>query len=129
MYGRKQETVCVSMLGYAAQRDISVEQLCKLTGINAKALKEGKHPAIGQHHLDNLWINASHLGNDPLFGLHFGESLQLAALGIVGEIIKSSATVGEALAQAASLIHLFTDSFRLEVEYSKKTFIVHLKII
>jgi len=119
----------LSMLGYAAQRDISVEQLCRLTTIDAKALKGGTHPAISQHQLDNLWINASHLGNDPLFGLHFGESLQLAALGIVGEIIKSSATVGEALAQAAALIHLFTDSFRLEVEYLKKTFVVHLKIV
>src|SRR6478736_4315807 len=118
----------LSMLGYAAQRDISVEQLCKLTKIDAMALKEGTHPAISQHQLNNLWINASHLASDPLFGLHFGESLQLAALGIVGEIVKSSATVGEALAQAAALIHLFTDSFRLEVAYSKKTFIVHLKI-
>lgn len=118
----------LSMLGYAAQRDISVGQLCKLTGIDAKALKEGTHPAISQHQLNNLWVNASHLGNDPLFGLHFGESLQLAALGIVGEIIKSSATVGEALTQAASLIHLFTDSFRLEVTQSKKSFVVHLKI-
>ncbi|HEV8513526.1 MAG TPA: AraC family transcriptional regulator ligand-binding domain-containing protein, partial [Cyclobacteriaceae bacterium] len=118
----------MSMLGYAAQRDISIEKLCKLTGIDLRALKEGTHPAITQHQLNNLWINASHLANDPLFGLHFGESLQLAALGIVGEIIKSSATVGEALTQAASLIHLFTDSFRLEIAQGKKSFIIHLKI-
>jgi len=117
------------MLAYAAQRDISVEQLCKVSNLDLKKLKDGSHADISQKQLNDLWLNASHLGNDKLFGLHFGESLQLAALGFVGEIIKSSATVGEALTQGASLIHLFTDLFRLEVVRKRKTFTVQLKTI
>lgn len=115
------------MLAYAAQRDIPVEQLCKASNLDLKKLKNGSHPDITEKQLNDLWINASHLGNDKLFGLHFGESLQLAALGVVGEIIKSSNTVGEALVQAASLIHLFTDRFKMEVTRKRKTFTVQLK--
>ncbi len=61
---------------------------------------------------------------DKLFGLHFGESLQLPALGIVGEIIKSSETVGGALTIAASLTHLITSDFELEVVQGESSFTV-----
>src|ERR1041384_7352815 len=111
----------LSMLAYAAQRDIPVEQLCKVSSLDLKKLKNGPHPDITQKQLSDLWRNASHLASDKLFGLHFGESLQLAALGFVGEIVKSSATVGEALTHGASLIHLFTDLFRLEVVRRRRT--------
>jgi AraC-like DNA-binding protein len=117
----------LSMLAYAAQRDISVKQLCEISGIDLKSIKAGTHPSITQKQLSDLWLNASRLANDPLFGLHFGESLQLAALGIVGEIIKSSHTVGEALTQAAALIHLISEDFRMEVKQTKQIFTVHLK--
>jgi AraC-like DNA-binding protein len=92
-----------------------------------KKLKDGTHRDLTQKQLNDLWLNASHLANDKLFGLHFGESLQLAALGIVGEIIKSSHTVGEALTQASALIHLFTDQFELEIRRKRETFIVYVR--
>lgn len=114
------------MLAYAAQRDIPLDQLCRVSNLDLRKLKDGSHPDITQKQLDDLWLNASHLGNDKLFGLHFGESLQLAALGVVGEIIKSSRTVGEALTQAASLTHLFTDQFRLDVIRKRQTFTVEV---
>lgn len=114
------------MLAYAAQRDIPLDQLCRVSNLDLRKLKDGSHSDITQKQLDDLWLNASHLGNDKLFGLHFGESLQLAALGVVGEIIKSSRTVGEALTQAASLTHLFTDQFRLDVIRKRQTFTVEV---
>ncbi len=117
----------LGMLAYAAQRDVSVAQLCKLSNLDLKRLRDGTHPSNMPKQLNDLWLNASHLTHDPLFGLHFGESLQLSALGIVGEVIKSSATVGEALTQAASMIHLFTDLFQLEVNRKRQSFSIHLK--
>jgi len=119
----------LSMLAYAAQRDISVKQLCELSNIDLKALKAGTHAAVTEKQMADLWLNASHLCNDSLLGLHFGESLQLAALGIVGEIIKSSSTVGEALTQATALIHLVSDHFRMEIKQTKQTFTVLFKIV
>jgi AraC-like DNA-binding protein len=117
----------LSLLAYAAQRDVPVQQLCSMSGIDLKLLKTGSHPPVSKNQLSDLWLNASRLSNDPLFGLHFGESLQLAALGIVGEIIKSSYTVGDALTQAASLIHLISDHFRMEIKNTNQTFTVYLK--
>ncbi|NLR78559.1 AraC family transcriptional regulator [Chitinophaga eiseniae] len=116
----------LSMIAYAVQRDADVVQLCKLSGIDITALKKPHAGPVSAQQLQDLWLNASRLTNDPLFGLHFGESLKPAALGIVGQIIQSSATVGEAITHAAALTHLVTDLVRMEIGRSNKAFTVRL---
>lgn len=113
----------MSLLAYAAQRDISPETLCRLSNITLDDLKNNGQP-LSNKQVTDIWTNAIHLSKDKLFGLHFGESLQLSALGIVGEIIKSSDTVGTALTIAASLTHLITTAFKLELVQDDKTFTV-----
>jgi AraC-like DNA-binding protein len=120
----QQKNFVLSMLAYAAQKDVSAQQLCKLSDINLDAFLKKENMMLSSKQLQDLWLNASHLSRDTLFGLHFGESLQLAALGIVGEIIKSSSTVGEGITHAAALAHLFTDLFRIEVVLSKQYFTI-----
>jgi AraC-like DNA-binding protein len=109
------------LLAYAVQRDVAPLDLCRLSGLDLEALKKGEADPIGHKHLNDLWLNAVYLTKDPAFGLHFGESLQLSALGMVGQIIQSSKTVGEALTLAAQSIHLITDVFTLEVDKKNKT--------
>lgn len=121
----QQRSFVLSMLGYAAQRGVSAERICSVSGIDLKQLMRGPIP-LSRKQFQNLWLNAIHLCDDPLFGLHFGESLQLAALGIVGEIIKSSETVGQAMKIAASLTETVIDLFTMEVHKSHKTFNVRL---
>jgi AraC-like DNA-binding protein len=121
-----QNRFVLGLLAYAVQRDISAEQLCNVSGIKLSALVDGTHPLITAKQTNDLWMNACHLARDPLFGLHFGESLQLAALGTVGEIIKSSATVSEAVDHAAAMTSMVTDLFRMEVQHKKKTFMIKL---
>lgn len=111
----QQKRMALSLLAYAAHRDVQPQQLCKLAGIQLDELKKPSGESLSVTQMNNLWTNAGHLTNDPLFGLHFGESLQIAALGIVGEIVKSSGTVGEAITHVAALVHLVTDVFRMEV--------------
>jgi AraC-like DNA-binding protein len=118
-----QRQFILGLLAYAAQRDLDITRLCALSGIDLSQLLEPSSTISSKQHND-LWINACHLSNDPLFGLHFGESLQLAALGVVGEIIKSSATVAEAVSQAAGLASLVTDLFSMEVEEAKTSFTI-----
>ncbi|HEY9006188.1 MAG TPA: AraC family transcriptional regulator ligand-binding domain-containing protein [Ohtaekwangia sp.] len=120
----QQKRLVVSILAYAAQRGLSVAQLCRLTGIDLDALKRDREIIIEPQQVETLWKEAIHLSEDPLFGLHFGESLQLSALGIVGEIIKSSPTVGDALTQAASLATRVTDLIRMEITRGKKSFTI-----
>ncbi|SIO38734.1 AraC family transcriptional regulator [Chitinophaga niabensis] len=121
----QQKRMALSLLAYAAQRDVQPQQLCKLAGIQLEELKKPSGETLSATQMNNLWTNAGQLTNDPLFGLHFGESLQIAALGMVGEIIKSSGTVGEAITHAAALSHLVTDLFRMEVTSPGKTFTIN----
>ncbi len=113
-------------MAYAAQRDISLEKLCRLSGINLQALTSGGPVDISRKQFNDLWLNACHLSGDPLFGLHLGESLQLAALGIVGEIVKSSTTVGQGIEHAVALTPLITDLFGMTIERDAGTFTLRL---
>jgi AraC-like DNA-binding protein len=121
-----QRQFILSLLGYAVQKGVSPQQLCKLAQVNLDALQKGKADALTPKQTSDLWQHASRLCNDPLFGLHFGESLQLAALGVVGQIIQSSHTVGDAVTIANSLVHLVTDLFTLRVKQGTKTFSIQL---
>ena len=114
------------MLAYAAQRDVSPQQLCSLAGIDLKTVKKKKPLQLAPTQINSLWQNACHLTGDPLFGLHFGESLQLQALGIVGELIRSSQTIGEGLTHAAGFTNLVTDSFTMQIQSSGRSFYIKL---
>jgi AraC-like DNA-binding protein len=117
----------LNLIAYAALRDVPAVQLCRLAEIDLSALKSDDNYNVSNHQLNSLWQQASQLADDPMFGLHFGESLQLSALGVVGEIIKTSDTVGKALHQAAALSHLLTDLFRLTVDLADTTFTVRFQ--
>jgi AraC-like DNA-binding protein len=119
---RKQ--LAISLLAYAVQRDISISQLCQRCDIDLESFKKKSTPELTSKQWHDLWKNAIHLSNDPLFGLHFGESLQLAALGAVGEIIKSSDTVGQAMTIACTFASVITDLFAMEVEKQDKSFFI-----
>ncbi len=112
----------LSFLSYAAQRDISLERLCSLSNISFETLKENNEKVLTEKQINDLWKNAIYLTKDELFGLHFGESLQLSALGIIGELIKSSNTIGEAIETACTLTHLVTDQFSLTVKKGEENF-------
>jgi AraC-like DNA-binding protein len=116
----------LNLLAYAVQKDVSPEQLCRLSGLDLDLLKQKAKVVLTKKQLNDIWLNASHLSNDPLLGLHFGESMQLAALGIVGAIIQSSRTVGEALTNAAAFMQLVTDLFGLEITQANDTFTLRL---
>jgi AraC-like DNA-binding protein len=107
------------ILAYAALRDLAPEYLCRLSDINFTRISNNQNVLISDKQFDDLWVNAASLSGDDLFGLHFGESLQLSALGTVGQIIQSANTVGDALLQAASLLRLITDIFWMEVVFQK----------
>jgi len=120
----QQKRLMLSLLAYAVQRDLSAERICKLSGITLNDLNDPAKP-LSKKQVSDIWLNSIQLSGDPLFGLHFGESLQLTALGVVGEIIKSSRTVGEAITDAASLVHLITADFNMQVTAKEDLFTIH----
>lgn len=121
-----QRQFLLAFMAYGAQRDLPLDKLCRLSGIDLEALTSGNSVDVTPKQFNDLWLNACHLSNDPSFGLHLGESLQLAALGIVGEIIKSSTTVGQGVDHAVALTPLMTDLFGMSVEHDMHTFTLRL---
>ncbi|WP_426330056.1 AraC family transcriptional regulator ligand-binding domain-containing protein [Pedobacter sp. R-06] len=108
------KTFISGLIGYAVQRDLPAEKLLRLSNLTLKELT-GSKASLTSKQIDDVWLNVLAMSKDDMFGLHFGESLQLQALGIVGEIIKTSKTVGEALTNAAPLSHLITPSVELKL--------------
>ncbi|MBB6237520.1 AraC-like DNA-binding protein [Pedobacter sp. AK013] len=102
------------LIGYAVQRDIPAEKLLRVSNITLDELTVSKNPLTAKQ-IDDVWFNAVAISRDNLFGLHLGESLQIQALGIVGEIIKTSRTVGEAVTNAAPLAHIISASIALRI--------------
>ena len=119
--------LALAILAYAAQRDVDTNELCKQAGIRLNELKKQDKGGLTGQQLHDLWVNAGRLTGDNLFGLHMGESMRPAALGIVGSIIQSSATVGEALTHAAALTHLVTTDCHMEIKRDKNAFSVLLQ--
>lgn len=116
----------LGLLAYAAQRDIAPEQLCKLALIHPGWLTAANKRPLSEKQVHDLWLNVLRISNDARFGLHLGESLQLSALGIVGEIIKSSKTVGEAITNAAALVEHVTGWFNMTVSRRSDSFAIHI---
>lgn len=114
-----------ALLGYAAQRNIAPERLCDSSAIVLSELQKGNY-VLTSEQINSLWRNAAHLAHDKYFGLHFGESMQLAALGLIGQIIATSNTVGEALHHACRMLHLVTDMFQMHVRQLESTFRIAL---
>lgn len=111
-----------NILAYAAQKDVSPERLCQLSAIDLKEMRENTQASLSIKQLDSLWQNAVHLGGDKLFGLHLGESMQLAALGVVGQLVQNSRTIGEAINHAAAIAKRVTDLFDMIVSHSEHAF-------
>jgi AraC-like DNA-binding protein len=118
--------LAVSLISYAAQQDIPATRLCLRSGVDLEALRSGEPVAISTRQLNDLFESAVALSGDSLFGLHFGERLQLAALGIVGAVIRNSRTIGEALENCAAYTPLLTDLFDLTIQPGSGRFIVRL---
>ncbi|WP_353718115.1 AraC family transcriptional regulator ligand-binding domain-containing protein [Dyadobacter sp. 676] len=122
----QQTQFILAFLAYAAQRDLSPAKLCRLSDVDLETLTTGAPVEMSPKQFNDLWLNACHLSGDPLFGLHLGESLQLAALGVVGEIVKSSTTVGQAVEHAVALTPLITDLFGMTVWHDEHTFTLRI---
>lgn len=82
---------------------------------------------IPSQELERLWKGIIDESGDQLFGLHFGESMQLTALGIVGQLITTSSTVGEALSKGASMIPRIAEGFEINSEVVGNQAIIEIR--
>lgn len=114
MTGQRRQFV-LAFLAYLVQRDVPTQDIAATSGLSVEQVLSDANIGISEAQLNLLWNAATDLTHDPLFGLHLGESFQLSAIGAVGEIIKTSKTVGEALTIAATFTPVITTAFGMEV--------------
>jgi AraC-like DNA-binding protein len=117
--------LALALLGYAIQRDLDAPALCELAGIRFDWIAQ-QQMNVSEQQLEQLWLQAVHVSGDELFGLHFGEDSQLAALGVVSEIVRSSATVGEAIIQSSAMTGLLTSRLQMLVELEDQHILVRI---
>lgn len=101
-----------------------MQEIARLSGFSSFDLKTKENFNLTNQQLESVWKNIVKLSGDELVGLHFGMTMQIAALSAVGQIIQTSDTVRQALHHACSLIHLFTDFYGMEIEEKSKTFTI-----
>ncbi|ALJ04871.1 hypothetical protein APS56_06940 [Pseudalgibacter alginicilyticus] len=116
-----------ALLLFCEQQNIDIEKLASISGFKVQDLFSAKDFSIDHNKLELLWRNLIQNSGDELIGLRFGATMQIAALDAVGQIIQTSNTVKDALLQAASLIHLFTDMFSMQLIDNGETFSIVLK--
>lgn len=109
---------------FCEERGLDTKRLATLSGISLRELNTKPTFKITNQQLENIWKNIVQLSKNELVGLHFGATMQIAALGVVGQVIQMSNNVKEALQHACSMIHLLTDFYTMKVEEKAKTFTI-----
>ncbi len=85
-----------AMIEYAGLHGVDKEAICSAADIPLRALAQ-PDLRFTPDQLTAVWTHASETLNDPYIGLHVGAFVQLSALGVVGYLLQSSSTLGEAI--------------------------------
>jgi AraC-like DNA-binding protein len=120
-------TFLQSLFLFCQDRNLDIKKIATLSGFSIIELNSNSKFEITNEQLENIWKNIVQLSNNPLIGLHFGTTMQIAALSVIGQIIQTSNTVKEALHHASAFIHLLTDFYTMQIEEQSKTFNVTFK--
>ncbi|HVU56969.1 MAG TPA: hypothetical protein VHD83_18030, partial [Puia sp.] len=63
------KNLLISLISYAAQKDIPVDRLCRQSGVDLDALRSDKPFHLSIQQQNDLFEHAVRLSGDPLFGL------------------------------------------------------------
>jgi AraC-like DNA-binding protein len=103
----------------AAAARVPADALCSEIGLDPVACSK-RDARIPYRQLAALYEAAARLTGDPWFGLHVGAAVDLRNFGLVGYLALTSATLGEAFAQIARYLPLWTTGAGFELHRSRK---------
>ncbi|MGO1596104.1 MAG: AraC family transcriptional regulator ligand-binding domain-containing protein [Sphingobacterium sp.] len=122
-----QETFLQALFVFCQERDLDSSRLASILGRNTEMLNAEELSPVTNRQMETLWMNIVRDSDNALIGLHFGETMQLAALSVIGQIIQTSNTVKDALEQACALVPLLTDLYTMRINEGPQTFTVSFK--
>lgn len=105
----------LSMIQYAASNGGSMSELMALSGQDYDFLCQ-EDSRVSSAVYNRVLENAVSQTNDPFFGLHAGEYLNLSAAGLIGQITQTSATVKEALDYCCEFANLGCRALPMKLE-------------
>ncbi|WP_298417284.1 AraC family transcriptional regulator [uncultured Kordia sp.] len=116
------KTIFISYLSYATQLKIDTTMLFQ----NEVDTKDNDFVSFEQFaSLLHLIVEKTENQN---VGLYFGEQSNIAALGIVGQLIQTSKTIGNGLAQALSSFNLISNVIALRLKKENTRFKLYFEI-
>jgi AraC-like DNA-binding protein len=106
---------------FAASQGADMKSLIKLSGQSAEELCK-EDSSIENTVYNSIMERAIELTGDDFFGLHVGESLNLTALGLIGQITQTSKTVKQALEFCCQFANLGCSALPLKLVEEKQNY-------
>lgn len=113
-------SLLIDFLGFLGRRGLAAETVCQAAQIDP-AWVDDPNSRVPAAAMERLWAAAEQLTGDPDLGLHSAESYNPGALSIVGYVILSCRTAGEALERLARYAPLLNEGLQVRVEHNQDT--------
>ncbi|WP_160499643.1 AraC family transcriptional regulator [Paenibacillus dendrobii] len=125
----KKEDVSVSMLWPIRKsivtRGYDWEEFCTKAGIEGGLLSQTE-ARIEAGRFEQIVQAAADFTEDHAFGLHQGQAMNLADLGVLGYVMLHSETIGEALAAYQKYNYVVCSQYNAKLEYADGHALIHL---
>lgn len=108
-------SLIVDVLAFLERAGVPRADACRAAGLDAAALGDGADVRVPGSQAERLWTFAIARTGDPLLGLHLSQHFSPGALDIVGYVILSCRTVGDALDRLARYAAVLNDGLRVTV--------------
>ena len=113
-------SLLIDFLGFLGRRGLAAETVCRAAQIDP-AWADDPNSRVPAAAMERLWAAAERLTGDADLGLHSAESYNPGALSIVGYVILSCRTAGEALERLARYAPLLNEGLKVRVEHAQDT--------
>lgn len=107
-------SLVIDFLAFLARQGHPRADVCRVAGIDAGLLDE-PNARVPAAYMERLWPVAARLTGDADVGLHSAESYNPGALGIVGYVVLSCRTAGQALDRLSRYVPLLNDGLQVDV--------------
>jgi AraC-like DNA-binding protein len=116
---RREATLATSLvidfLGFLERQGHPLTDVCRTAGIDPDIVRQ-PNSRVPAAFMERLWPLAVQLTGDPDVGLHSAESYNPGALSIVGYVVLSCRTAGEALDRLTRYAPLLNEGLRVEID-------------
>jgi len=113
-----------SMIDFAGRQGANASGLYQQAGGQAELNREDSKVEYQQYNRLLEQITAE--TGDEFFGLHFGESMNMTAAGLVAQITQTSETIKQALQYACDFAQLACSSLPMRLEEKEDHYVLHL---